>query len=101
MIDNLDLLLRELHKAVENNNCNSLKKCIIISLQSKESEMSYTIFPYEVKYNTSGFYILDNKQNYFLIREPDNFYLTKDGTNNCLQFSFRNKSTGEYYGICF
>lgn len=94
-MDNLDLLLRELQKTIDN------KKSIIISEQSKRIKTQYIFFPLLAKYDLDGLYISDKHGYYFWITEPDDFELTMNDNNDCLEFAFRSKKDERYYGICF
>ena len=91
MEDTLDILLRTLR--------NSLGKTIYISAQVDGMETSFTMVPTSVGHTSIGTRIEDNN-GWFLIDEDD-FELSMDDSDDCLQFSFRNKQKGVYYSICF
>lgn len=91
MENTLDILLRTLR--------NSLGKTIYISEQAKGVENYFTMVPTSVGHTSIGIKIEDNN-GWFLIDE-DKFELSMDDSDDCLQFSFRNKKDELYYSICF
>lgn len=94
-MDNLDVLLRELQKTIDNNGS------IIFSEQSKKLKVQYIFYPTSAKYDLEGLCIEDKDGYYFWITEPDDFELAMDDLDDCLEFSFRSKKDERYYGICF
>ena len=90
-MENIDILLRELNKAVEN------KQKIILSSVTKHCNSYVEIYPTKIAYD-GWIKIKDDKGNKFMI-DADKFKIVIDTTVNVLQVTLRGDH--EYYGICF
>lgn len=91
-MDNLDLLLRELNKAVESKEpiYFSVMKTGCLNLYSK-------VYPTKINYD--GWLCISCKDDEFLNFNADDYSLHFDNTEGIPHFTFRKRD--EYIGICF